>query len=206
MEELKMIEKEMISPPKKKAMPRKCLMKRAWVYFWQLVRLIIDTPLNIPSVLVSFDSDKNKIEILDLMNERSEKYKMLTDIGKAYTCLCILSITLLASLIIIGYVLQYSKNGNHWFIPTMAFSALPLAISPIYWYKKYCLKEFVRDIDDYIHLIELHDISEINSEYKSAIISVYFLRRHSKKTQITIDLTPYNEKYINIKRWQRNKI
>lgn len=64
-----MIEKEMISPPKIKAMPRKCWMKRAWDNFWQLVRLIIDTPLNIPCVLVSFNSDKNKIDIIDLMNE-----------------------------------------------------------------------------------------------------------------------------------------
>lgn len=191
---MKMIEKEMISPPKNNAEPRRCWMKRAWSIFLQLVRLIIDTPLNIPCVLVSFDSDKSQIDIIDLMNERSEKYKMLTDIGKAYTCLCILSITLLASLIIIGYVLQYSKDGNHWLIPTMAFSALPLAISPIYWYKKYCLKEFVRDLDDYIHLIELHESSEINREYKSAIVSEYFLRRHSKKTQITIDLSPYRRK------------
>lgn len=187
---MKMIEKEMFSLPKK-VKPRKCWVMRTWDIFWQLVRLIIDTPLNIPCVLVSFDSNKSKNDIIILMNERSDKYKMLTDIGKAYTYLCILSIILLASLAIIGYVFQFPNNGNRWFILAMAFSALPLAISPIYWYKKYCLKEFIRDLDDYIHLIELHANSEICKEHKSTIISEYFLRRHSNKTWITIDLTPY---------------
>ena len=188
---MKMIEKELFSLPKKKVKPRKWWVMRICGIFGQLVRLIIDTPLNIPCVLVSFDSNKSKNDIIILMNERIDKYKMLTDIGNAYTHLCILSIILLASLTIIGYVFQIPNNGNRWFIPAMAFSALPIAISPIYWYKKYCLKEFIRDLDDYIHLIELHANSEICKEHKSTIISEYFLHRHSNKTRITIDLTPY---------------
>lgn len=171
--------------------PKGCWLKRWVKSVWQLIRLIIDMPINIPSVLVPLDVDMSKDnEIKTLMNERSTKYKMLTDIGSAYTNLCILSIVLLAVLLIIVYVLKCIDENNRWLIFVMAISVLPLAISPVYWYKKYCFKEYIRDLDDYIHLIELHFSSNINSEYKSAIICEYFLRRHSKKAKIIIDLTP----------------
>ena len=178
------------APFKKKVMPKECWFKRTGKRLWLLVRLIIDTPINIPSVLVSFDCDKNNVEVLKLMDERTSKYKKLTEIGNAYTSLCILSITLLVVLIGIGYYLRCWEDNNHWFIVTIAVSVLPLAITPLYWYKKYCLKEYIRDLDDYIHLIELHSSHNICPEYKSMIISEYLLRRHSKKTRITVDLTP----------------
>lgn len=167
---------------------------------WQLIRLIIDMPINIPSVLISLDSDKSKDgDIRALMNERSTKYKMLTDIGNAYASLCIISLLLLVVLLIIVYVLKCIDENSRWLIPVIAISVLPLAISPIYWYKQHCLKEFIRDLDDYIHLIELHFSSNINSDYKSAIMSEYFLRRHSKKAKIIIDLTP-NRRYDGSKK------
>lgn len=184
-------------------MPKDCWLKHWVKSVWQLIRLIIDIPINIPSVLVSIDSEKSMDdEIKTLMNERSTKYKMLTNIGNAYTSLCILSIVLLAVLLIIIYVLKCIDENNRWIIPVMAITVLPLAISPVYWYKQYCLKEYIRDLDDYIHLIELHFSSNIDSEYKSVIISEYFLHRHSKKAKIIIDLTP-NRKYDRNKKVQQ---
>lgn len=180
-------------------------LKSCWLMHWgksawQLIRLIIDMPINIPSVLVPLDGDNSKDDNMrTLMNERSVKYKMLTDIGNAYASLCILSIFLLAVLLIIVYVLKCIDENSRWLIPVIAISVLPLAISPIYWYKQHCLKEFIRDLDDYIHLIELHFSSNINSDYKSAIMSEYFLRRHSKKAKIIIDLTP-NRRYDGSKK------
>lgn len=183
--------------------PKGYWLKSWFKSVWQLIRVIIDMPINIPSVLVPLDVDKNKDnEINSLMNERGARYNMLTTIGNAYTSLCILSIVLLAVLVIIVYVLKCIDENNRWLIPVMAISVLPLAISPVYWYKKYCLEEYIRDLDDYIHLIELHFTSNINSEYKSAIISEYFLRRHSKKAKIIIDLTP-NRKYDRNKKVQQ---
>lgn len=181
-------------PYKKKAKPNECWLSRTSKDLWQLVRLIIDTPINIPSLMVSLASDDNKVEILKLMDERRLKFKMLNQIGNAYTSLCILSFFLLVVLVIIGYGLGFWAEYDHWLILTMAVSALPLVISPLYWYKMYLFKEYIRDLDDYIHLIELHSSSEINSEYKSAIIGEYFLRRHTKKTHVTIDLTPNKRK------------
>lgn len=183
------------APSKKNVMPKECWLKRTGNGLWQLVRLIIDTPINIPSVLVSFNCDKSNAEVLELMDERNSKYKKLVEIGNAYTSLCILSIFLLLVLIVIGYVLRSFEDNNLWFIVAMAISALPLAITPVYWYKKYCLKEYIRDLDDYFHLIELQTCSNIHPEYKSAIISEYFLRRHTKRALVTIDLTPYKRKH-----------
>ena len=65
-------------------------LKSCWLMHWgksawQLIRLIIDMPINIPSVLVPLDGDNSKDDNMrTLMNERSVKYKMLTDIGNAY--------------------------------------------------------------------------------------------------------------------------
>ena len=191
------------APSKKRKAPKGCWLVHWGKSVWQLIRVIIDMPINIPSVLVPLDGDKGMDdEIKTLMNERSTKYKMLTEIGNAYTSLCILSIVLLAVLLIIVYVLKCIDESNRWLIPVMAISVLPLAISPVYWYKKYCLKEYIRDLDDYIHLIELHSSTNINFEYKSTIISEYFLRRHSKKAKIIIDLTP-NRKYDRNKKVQQ---
>ena len=188
------------APSKIRKTPKCCCLKHWVKCVWQLMRLIIDMPINIPSVLVPLDGEKSKDgDIRTLMNERSAKYKMLTDIGNAYASLCILSLVLLAVLLIIVYVFKCIDENNRWLIPVMAISVLPLAISPVYWYKQYCMKEYIRDLDDYIHLIELHNSSNINSDYKSAIMSEYFLRRHSKKTKIIIDLTP-NRKYDGSKK------
>lgn len=183
------------APSKKNAMAKECWLKRTGNGLWQLVRLIIDTPINIPSVLVSFGCDKNNVEVMELMDERNSKYKKLVEIGNAYTSLCILSISLLVVLIITGYGLRCFAENNLWFVVAIAISALPLAITPVYWYKQYCLKEYIRDLDDYIHLIELQSCSNIHPEYMSAIISEYFLRRHTKRAQVTIDLTPHKRKH-----------
>lgn len=188
------------APSKIRKTPKGCWLMHWGKSVWQLIRLIIDMPINIPSVLIPLNSDKSKDgDIIALMNERSTKYKMLTDIGNAYASLCIISLLLLVVLLIIVYVLKCIDENSRWLIPVIAISVLPIAISPIYWYKQYCLKEFIRDLDDYIHLIELHSSSNINSDYKSAIMSEYFLRRHSKKAKIIIDLTP-NRRYDGSKK------
>lgn len=167
-----------------------CLFIRMGRGLWQLVQLIIDTPLDIPSVLFRLDPDNNEAEILNLINERSEKYRSLVNIGIAYTTLCILSLVALFILVIVGYVFNNPDKIDNWLVPSLAFSAIPLVVSPIYWYKKYCLKEYIRNLDNCIRLIELYHSTEINSEYKSAIIGEYFLRKHSKNTKIIIDLSP----------------
>lgn len=184
------------APSIKNVIPKESWLKCTGKGLWQLVRLIIDTPINIPSVLVSFDSEKNNAEVLKLMDERNLKYKKLIEIGNAYTSLCILSFSLLVVLIVIGYGLKFLEDNNLWFLVAMAISTLPLAITPVYWYKKYCLKEYIRDLDDFIHLIEIQKCSSIHPEYKSAIISEYFLRRHTKRAQVAIDLTPYKRKHF----------
>lgn len=176
--------------------PKGCKLKIWCKSLGQLIRVILDMPLNLPPVFVSLDADKSKVEISKLMEERNNKYQMLTDIGNAYTTLCIISILILVLLIVLGYIFGNVDKDDNWYVIVLALSVLPLAISPIYWYKKYCLKEYVCDLDDYIHLIELHECPYIYKDYKSAIISEFFLRRHSKKPQITIDLTPNKKSRI----------
>lgn len=170
-------------------------VNRKWKTFCQLVLLIIDTPLDIPSVLVSLQKNEYNSQIEELLKERNDKYQMLTKIGVAYTKLCFLSLVALFILIVIGYIIEYIVKDSKWYLPMLTLSAIPIAISPVYWYKKLCLKNYLHKLDDYIHILEIYYSNVITPDYKSAIIGAYLLRNHARKLSLSMDLTPSKKKY-----------
>lgn len=177
-----------------KSKHKKKWLKRKMNTFCQFVQLILDTPLDIPSVHVHFQMGVNDGQIEKLLTERNEKYHMLIKIGNAYTRLCFLSLVALLILMILGHVIDFISEYSRWYLPILSISAIPIAISPVYWYKKHCLKNYLLKLDDYIYILEIYSSNVISTEYKSAIIGAYLLRNHSRKLRLLMDLTPTKKK------------